>query len=241
MMTQHMMITGTLVYKTYSFAAVSLPLLCTATFETRNIEKYWVTIKWNGAVSCKPRFCVNVTWCGQFACRRSAASVPPLNTRWLHCVTGHVTACFLSLFVRLSACLRLILCINVWLFSLSRAFISFPPPCLFIFIRGLSLSLFPTVAPFPSVPLFSVFCILSLLLSFYVYLFYACNFFFIFCSFVSPIIYLITFCTRDSSVSTVTGLRAGRPTNELKNKRPTWCHNLLSFISLLLCSTCFGH
>ena len=27
----------------------------------------------------------------------------------------------------------------------------------------------------------------------------------------------------------------------LKNKRPTWCHNLLSFISLLLFSTCFGH
>jgi len=27
----------------------------------------------------------------------------------------------------------------------------------------------------------------------------------------------------------------------LKNKRPTWCHNLLSFISLLLYSTCFGH
>jgi len=26
----------------------------------------------------------------------------------------------------------------------------------------------------------------------------------------------------------------------LKNKRPTWCHSLLSFISLLLCSTCFG-
>ena len=25
------------------------------------------------------------------------------------------------------------------------------------------------------------------------------------------------------------------------NKRPTWCHYLLSFISLLLCSTCFGH
>jgi len=27
----------------------------------------------------------------------------------------------------------------------------------------------------------------------------------------------------------------------LKNKRPTWCHSLLSFISLFLCSTCFGH
>ena len=27
----------------------------------------------------------------------------------------------------------------------------------------------------------------------------------------------------------------------LKNKRPTWCHQLLCFISLLLCSTCFGH
>jgi len=25
------------------------------------------------------------------------------------------------------------------------------------------------------------------------------------------------------------------------NKRPTWCHNLWSFISLLLCPTCFGH
>ena len=27
----------------------------------------------------------------------------------------------------------------------------------------------------------------------------------------------------------------------LKNKRPTLCHNLLSFILLLLCSTCFGY
>jgi len=27
----------------------------------------------------------------------------------------------------------------------------------------------------------------------------------------------------------------------VEDKRPNWCHNLLSFISLLLCSTCFGH
>jgi len=27
----------------------------------------------------------------------------------------------------------------------------------------------------------------------------------------------------------------------LKYKRPTWCHNLFSFILLLLCPTCFGH
>ena len=27
----------------------------------------------------------------------------------------------------------------------------------------------------------------------------------------------------------------------LKNKRPTLCHLLFYFISLLMCSTCFGH
>lgn len=126
-----------------------------------------------------------------------------------------MTACFLSLFVRLSACLRLILCINILLFSLSQAFISFPPPCLLIFIRGLTLcsqlSLYFLSSPY------------SLFLYLLITFIYLCVFFFVFCSFIFPIFYLATFCSRDSSVSTVTGLRAGRPSNEISIPRGRIC------------------
>jgi len=157
-----------------------------------------------------------------------ATSAPPLNTRCLHCVTGHVTACFLSLFVLLSACLRLVLCINVLLFSLSQPFISFTPFPLSIYFHSRFQSLLPTVSLSPSIPSFSIICILSLLLSFYVYFLHACNFFFISCSFISPIFDLITFCSRDSSVSTVTGLRARRPRNGCSIPGG-WCFVCLSY------------
>ena len=138
---------------TYSFAAVSLPFLYTATFETRNIEKYWVAIEWNGAVSCKPRFCVNITWCGQFACRPSATSAP---TTRIHddSIASQVTwlpASFRYLFgYQLARGLFYVLMSHFSLY-LKRSFLS-PLPCLFISIRGFTVcsQLSLCLLPFPN-------------------------------------------------------------------------------------------
>jgi hypothetical protein len=72
------------------------PILYTATFLTWNIEKYWVAIKLNGAVSWKYQDSLRMSCdAGSLHAVRCATSAPQLNTRRFHYVTGHVAACFL--------------------------------------------------------------------------------------------------------------------------------------------------